>query len=74
MDNPKPEEIVALRNATGMSQTEFAEMIHKPMRTLQNWEGGINEMPVSIWDLALIKAEEHIRASQHVDVWFKADW
>lgn len=31
-----------IRDATGMSQKEFAQMYGIPLRTLRNWEQGIN--------------------------------
>ena len=38
-------EFKKLRQASGMSQTKFAEYFNIPRRTVQNWEYGINECP-----------------------------
>ena len=35
-----PPEITAVRENTGLSQTEFAARLHISPRTLQNWEQG----------------------------------
>lgn len=37
--------ITQLRKDTGMSQRAFAERFGIPLRTLQNWEYGVNEAP-----------------------------
>ena len=40
-----------LRQASGMSQTKFAEYFNIPRRTVQNWELGTNKCPEYLLDL-----------------------
>lgn len=40
-----------LRNATGMSQTRFAEYFGIPRRTVQNWDLGLRQCPDYLIDL-----------------------
>lgn len=35
-----PEDVRALRQAAGVSQSQFAHLIGVPVRTVQNWEQG----------------------------------
>ena len=51
------------RTDAGLTQIEAAELIYAPMRTLQDWEGGVNRMHPGLWELfqlkiALLKAEQ----------------
>ena len=39
------EKIRELRKTTGLSQTAFGEKYGIPMRTIQNWENGVNDPP-----------------------------
>lgn len=34
-----------LRNATGLSQTKFADAYHIPVKNIQNWEQGTRKPP-----------------------------
>ena len=34
-----------LRNATGLSQTKFADAYHIPVKNIQNWEQGARKPP-----------------------------
>lgn len=34
-----------LRKMTGLSQQKFGDLYGIPMRTIQNWEYGVNEVP-----------------------------
>lgn len=57
------ERVKYLRRQTGLSQQKFADRFGIPMRTLQNWEYGINEAPDYLLDLLeqAIKAEKESR-------------
>lgn len=37
--------VLELRQMTGLSQTKFGEKYGIPMRTIQNWENGVNAAP-----------------------------
>jgi len=43
----------------GYSQSEAAEMVHVTLRAWQWWESGKREMPVGLWELFLIKIDQH---------------
>ena len=54
---PSPKHIQQLRHHIGLTQPEFAEMLHSKWRTVQDWEMGKSTMHEGLWELALIKAE-----------------
>ena len=41
-------QIKVLRGHTGLSQAKFAEKYGIPKRTVENWEGGVNEPPTYV--------------------------
>lgn len=43
-----------IRIRTGLSQKEFAKLLHCPLRTLKNWETGTEEIP--LYELYWLKA------------------
>ncbi len=45
------------RKATGLSQSEFAEYLEIPVRTLQQWEQGRRNLPDYVLKLILFKLE-----------------
>lgn len=45
------------RKATGLLQSEFAEYLEIPIRTLQQWEQGRRNMPDYVLRLILFKLE-----------------
>lgn len=53
--NPKPAEIRALRDRAGLTQTEFGELIHATLRSVQMYEAGDRRMHPAIWELARLK-------------------
>jgi len=59
MSNPDPETIKAIRDKLGFTQAECAEFCHITLRGWQHWESGARRMPVSTWELFLIKAGLH---------------
>ena len=49
-DAPKPAEIRALRESSGLSQTRAACKLFVSLRTWQNWEAGKHCMHPAMWD------------------------
>ena len=45
MKTTNGERVKELRKKTGLSQTAFGEKYGIPMRTIQNWENGVNDPP-----------------------------
>lgn len=63
--NPTPEEIRALRERLGMTQTEAAAVIHANLRSWQRYEAQIGtpdsqRMHPGLWELFQLKTE-HLR-------------
>ena len=55
MTNQTPELIKQTRIDTGLTQTKAAELIGAKLRTWQDWESGMRNMPCAKWELFLIK-------------------
>lgn len=58
--NPSPADIIAMREAAGLTQTEAAELVHSALRSWQQWEAqlgteGHRRMHPGLWELFLIK-------------------
>ncbi len=53
--NPTPEEVRAVREACGLSQTEAAAVIHCTLRGWQEWEAGNRRMHPAFWELFRLK-------------------
>lgn len=53
--SPKPAEIKKLREGAGLTQEQFGELAYKSLRIVQDWEGGLRNMPTDTWDLVQIK-------------------
>ena len=49
--SPRPEEIRAARQDSGLSQTAAARLIYSTLRTWQDWEAGIAGMHPGLWEL-----------------------
>ena len=49
--------IKKLRTEAGMTQKEFAEFIHTPVRTLQHWEINERKVPENVMRLMAYKLE-----------------
>lgn len=47
--------IKEIRSLTGLSQTDFGKKYNIPMRTIQNWENGVNKCPVYLEELLEFK-------------------
>jgi len=58
--SPTPAQIVYWRKGKmGMTQSEAARMVHVTLRAWQWWESGHREMPIGLWELFLIKIDQH---------------
>jgi DNA-binding transcriptional regulator YiaG len=44
-----------LRSQTEFNQTQFANYFNIPLRTVQNWEGGVRQPPEYLMDLFIYK-------------------
>ena len=50
--SPTPAEILAIRQAAGLTQEQAAFRVYATSyRTWQDWERGVRQMPVAIWKL-----------------------
>ena len=56
---PPIDEVKALRNFFGLTQSEAAALVHVQLRAWQWWESGQRKMPVGLWELFLIKTDHH---------------
>lgn len=50
-DEEDPETIKEIREYSGLSQQKFANRYNIPLRTVQNWEGEVNEPPTYLIQL-----------------------
>ena len=57
---PTPQQIVQLRYACGLTQTQFGELLHSKLRTVQHWEKGTAAMHPGLWELALLKLDKKV--------------
>lgn len=55
--NPRPAEIVAAREAAGLTQREAGELVHSDIRSWQRWEAGERQMHPAFWELFRLKAQ-----------------
>ena len=53
--NPSAADITRARADSGLTQQEFAELVYKGYRAVQDWEAGTNRMPPDTWELIQIK-------------------
>ena len=54
--SPNKSQILAARQAAGMTQAEAANFVHAgSYRTWQDWENGRRKMPTSVWELWRLK-------------------
>lgn len=54
--NPSPADILAAREAAGLTQTAAAELVYAGLRGWQEWEAGTRRMHPGLWELFVIKA------------------
>lgn len=58
LENKSPEKIRAARLALGLTQKQAAAIVHSHhFKSWQRWENGEREMPLSTWELFLIKTK-----------------
>ena len=72
--------IKKLRTEAGMTQKEFAEFIHTPVRTLQHWEINERKVPENVMRLMAYKLEMekiakdvNAQIDECVDFWSKRE-
>lgn len=53
--SPRPEDILAAREAAGLTQAQAAELVLTPRRTWQDWERGVARMHPGLWELFRLK-------------------
>ena len=58
------EELLELRESTGMNRREFAEYFEIPYRTVQDWELGNRRMPYYLLRLMVYKVDKENLAKQ----------
>ncbi len=56
--NPTPAQILAAREAAGLTQREMGELLHTTTRSYQEWEYGTNRMHPAFWELLQRKLRE----------------
>lgn len=56
--SPDASEVAAFRSRHGMTQVKAAHAARVSRRTWQAWESGESNMPLSTWELLLIRAGE----------------
>lgn len=53
--NPSPDEVRAVRQAAGLTQTDAARLIYASLRAWQQWEAGGRKMHPAFWELFKIR-------------------
>ncbi len=53
---PSPDQILAAREAAGLTQAQAAAVVLTPRRTWQDWERGVARMHPGLWELFRLKA------------------
>jgi putative transcriptional regulator len=53
--NPSPKEIIAVRQAANLTQTQAGALVYSALRTWQQWEAGERRMHPAIWELFNLK-------------------
>jgi DNA (cytosine-5)-methyltransferase 1 len=62
-----PKQIVARREAAGLTQTQAASLVHSALSSWQHWEAepgttSHRQMHLAFWELFLIKTEPMLKA------------
>ncbi len=55
--NPASADIIAGREAAGLTQTQAAGLVYSSLRTWQQWEAGDRRMHAGLWELFKLKTE-----------------
>ena len=58
MNQPTPDEIKEARKKAGLTQTAAASLVHKALRSWQQWEAGDRKIDLDTWELFLIKTNQ----------------
>jgi DNA-binding transcriptional regulator YiaG len=58
IEPPVPEDIRAVRQAAGLTQTAAGALLHTTCRTWQKWEAGDRQMHPAMWELFCIKCQQ----------------
>jgi len=60
--SPTPTQIFYWRKIKmGYTQSEAADKVYVTVRAWQWWEAGKRQMPIGLWELFLIKIQQHPR-------------
>ena len=54
---PTPDMLRKARARAGLTQLQAAELVHRKMRTWQDWEAGITPIPLGLWELFLLRTQ-----------------
>jgi len=54
VNKPTPQEIKLLRKEFKLTQSKFAELSYKDLRTVQRWEAGKINIPLIVWEFYLV--------------------
>jgi len=63
--SPLPAQILAAREAAGLTQVQAGALIYTPARTWQDWERGISGMHPGLWRLFLRFLDDIRRSPTH---------
>lgn len=56
---PTTEQIKNARLDAGHTQSQAANVVYTNLRTWQRWESGTSVIPLGLWELYLIKTDQH---------------
>lgn len=64
---PTPGQVIARRQAAGLTQTAAAALVHSALSSWQHWEAepgapGYRQMHLAFWELFLIKTAPLVKA------------
>ncbi|MFA6230994.1 MAG: hypothetical protein WC617_12610 [Rhodanobacter sp.] len=64
---PTPSQVIARRQAAGLTQTAAAALVHSALSSWQHWEAepgapGYRQMHLAFWELFQIKTEPLVKA------------
>lgn len=62
--SPTPKQIKDLREESGLTQTEAAEMICSAPRSWQQWEAGDRRMLPGLWDYFCLLIDMRVQGSK----------
>ena len=77
IDQPTPDQVKAIRSKLGWSAQKSANVVHITQPTWTQYEKGVTQMPIGLWNLFLVKAGElrpavkDIPIVRHLDIAFR---